>query len=273
MRCVLLAFLLVGFAFAQEQKKEPPQQQKNQGKQDSKAENEALKEEIKRLKGEIKALKEENSALKKAAGLKKVSGCITVFEQKKGIGVVNLGSAAGLKGGEILDVMREGKRVGKMRVVTVFDENVSNAKLIEGEAKTGDDVVVWVRRLPGLEQRLAALERQVAALQKQIERLVEVLSGLKLSKEKKEETPKPPKGGEKPVVARVTMVVPRDDVVVLDVGSENGVKKGDIFEVYREGKPIAKLVIQAAIDKMSRALILEKTLLPQRGDRAVRMKR
>ena len=219
MRCLLVVLLCAGVVLADGQKKQPPQQE-DRNKQDLKAENKALKEEVKRLKGEIESLKAENSALKKAAGLKKVSGCITVFEAKKGIGVVNLGSAAGLKGGEMLDVMREGKRVGRMRVVTVFDENVSNAKLIEGEARTGDDVVVWVRRLPGLEQRLAGLERQVAALQKQIERLVEVLSGLKLGKEKKGETPEPPKGGEKPVVASVTMVVPRDDVVVLDVGSK-----------------------------------------------------
>ncbi|RKY14818.1 MAG: hypothetical protein DRP82_03160 [Planctomycetota bacterium] len=271
MRYLLVVLLYAGVVFADGQKKQPPQQEGG-NKQDLKAENKALKEEIKRLKGEIESLKAENSALKKAAGLKKVSGCITVFEEKKGIGVVNLGSAAGLKGGEILNVMRDGRRIGKMRVVTVFDENVSNAKLIEGRAETGDDVEVWVRRLPGLEQRLAALEREVAALRKQIERLVEVLSGLKLSKEK-EEAPEPPKDAEKPVVATVTMVVPRDDVVVLDVGSENGVKKGDIFEVYREGKPIAKLVIQAVIERMSRALILEKTLLPRRGDRAVRMKR
>ena len=272
-----LAFLVVfgaGLVWAQ-QKETPATESPSVPKTELeklKKENEALKKEVERLKKEVETLRKENEALKKEGGLKKVAGRLTVFEEKKRLGIVTLGSAAGLKGGEVVEVMRKGRCVGKMRVLTVFDENVSNAKLIEGKARSGDEVVVWVRSIPGLDERLMSLEKRVKALEERIERLIEVLSSMKRTGEPKK-AGQEPVGKGKVVVARVMIVVPKDEVVVLDVGSQHGVKKGDLFEVYREGKPIAKLVVQESIKEMSRALILEKTLMPQKDDRAVKIKK
>lgn len=271
MRYAVLAVLMGGVLFAQQTSPPAPTDGNDQQVEKLKKQNEMLKKEVERLRRELASLKAENEALKKESGLHKVTGQITVFNKKKKIGVVTVGSSAGLKGGEVIEIIRDGKCVGKMRVVTVFDENLSNARLLEGEAETGDVVVVWVRSVPGLEERLIAMEKRLGSLEEQIKRLIDVLSGMKMGTG--EGQPKKEKPEQKAVVGKILMVVPKDEVVVLDVGKRDGVKKGDIFKVYRDGKPIAKVVVQDAIKEMARALILEKTLLPQKGDRVLKMKK
>jgi peptidoglycan hydrolase CwlO-like protein len=65
---------------------------------------------------------------------------------------------------------------------------------------------------------------------------------------------------------KVLAVNPDNNFVVIDLGSAAGVKIGNTFNVYRDGKPVALLEVIQVRDSISACDIKKKSVSPQIGD-------
>ncbi len=247
-------------------------------------ENAALQEEVAALRKELASLRESlaesEARLEKlkapagaGAGEVLLAGEVSAYNAEKRMALVTISEGAAPERGVRLSVVRDGVRVGAMRVCLALDEKTLNAELIAGEVRKGDRVLC---RSGGLQEEtleaIAELSRRMAGFEKTVEARLAALEEL-LGRGGATEARKP--GGDKngkdvPPVAQVLKVMPEKETVVLSTGSKDGVKANDVFIVYREGKQIAKVRVLRTIEDMCMALIEEKSDEIHKDDLAVK---
>jgi hypothetical protein len=215
-----------------------------------------------------------------------LEGKITGVSEDNKIVVIDLGKSHDLSEGDVFDVLRDGKKMGKIKVCRMVDKNISNADVVEPAAELlpGDKITRISRakkttgpssqfspnepqsELAKLDRRITTLEGLYSDLAKQVERIQKSLengeapatasgSGTQKKASKPEETttePKRPFG----LQARVASI--EDKNVFLWVGSKHGVKEGDTFLIQRGEREIAWLRVVSLIKDMCRTVIVSK---------------
>ena len=112
-----------------------------------------LTRELREARKEIERLRKEKSAVKKPepADAKKdgektqaaIRGKITEVRMDSEMVLRDIGSSSGISGGDVLEVSRAGKKIGRIKVCTIINENLSNAEILEANVDfiPGDSVV------------------------------------------------------------------------------------------------------------------------------------
>jgi uncharacterized coiled-coil protein SlyX len=216
-----------------------------------------------------------------------LDGKITGVSQDNKIVVIDLGKSHDLAEGDLFEVTRDGKKMGKIKICRMVDKNISNADVIESTAELlpGDRItrIMKVERkadsrqsttdepqsaLEKLDRRVTTLEGLYNDLAKQVERLQKsfedgkapAAAGSESGTEGSEKTtqlqdaatPKRPVG----LQARVASI--EDKSVFLWVGTKHGVKEGDTFLIQRGDREIAWLKVVSLIKDMCRTVVVSK---------------
>lgn len=216
-----------------------------------------------------------------------LEGKITGVSQDNKIVVIDLGKGHDLAEGDVFEVTRDGKKMGRIKICRMVDKNISNADVVESAADLlpGDRIarITKVERkaasppaaadepqsvLEKLERRVTTLEGLYNDLARQVDRLQKSFEGGKepaaaggeSGTESPEETaqlqdaatPKRPFG----LQARVASI--EDNSVFLWVGTKHGVKEGDTFLIQRGDKEIAWLKVESLIKDMCRTVVVSK---------------
>ena len=218
-----------------------------------------------------------------------LEGKITGVSQDNKIVVIDLGKSHDLCEGDVFEVLRDGKKMGKIKICRTVDKNISNADVVESAAellpgdkivriskakKTATDLTQSAPDEPGselekLDRRVTTLEGLYNDLAKQVERIQKSLENgeapatagagddtkdtdKKTSQPEETSEPKRPFG----LQARVASI--EDKSVFLWVGTKHGVKEGDTFLIARGEREVAWLRVVSLIKDMCRTVIISK---------------
>lgn len=78
-----------------------------------------------------------------------LTGRITDVRQEKKMALINLGEDHGLRTGDIFEVSRAGKKIGRIKIQVVVDRKWSNALIVESDTQLIPDDVVTKAPVPG----------------------------------------------------------------------------------------------------------------------------
>jgi hypothetical protein len=203
--------------------------------------------------------------------------------------LLDIGKEEGVEENDLFEIYRGGKKIGKIKVYVVIDDKMSNAGVMESEVEPlSGDTVVWVgRKEPekpasakkngpkkdlteetggerdDLEKRVEVLEGLYADLVKQVERLQERIdSGIDAEAEKNVRKSAPvasePERLSRPAEVKATIVQTSGKHVFLGVGTDQGIKEGDVFIIKRDDREVATVRVTKLISDMCKAEIIEK---------------
>lgn len=235
-------------------------------------------------------------------------GKITKVRMDRKLVLIDLGKDHGLAKGDLFEVSRAGKKIGRVKVCVAVDKNMSNAEVVEAETDfiEGDRVerighieenppanqvpeateprkheeTTEAQELPAdsaqsLRRRLELLEDLCTELNRRVERIETNLdTGARIAAEKvvRESVPPPPSEEPKrlrePSNIEAEVVLATDTVVFISAGEEQGVKQGDTFLIKRGDREIATVRVTKLIEDMCKAEVVDKKSDIQKEDTA-----
>ncbi len=231
-----------------------------------------------------------------------VEGQITDVRMKLKRVLTSLGSKDGVKQGDTFEVRRVDRKIGKIRVGNAVYKDWSNADVLESEVDfIKGDKVVRVARAPiqappaeqpvqktpvevpevprteaeKLSKRLDVLEGLCADLAKQVGRLADRLenNSSAAAEEKVRRsvpTPTEPERIKRPAELTATILDITKKFVFLAVGTDHGVKKGDVFIIRRGEREVATVKVSKLDTDICKADIITKKIdIRKVGDIAI----
>jgi len=239
----------------------------------------------------------------------RIRGKITEVRMDSKMVLIDLGSANGLRSGDVLEVWRAGKKIGRVKVCVVVDEDLSNAEVVKAEidflpgdsvvgtapvhkppAKTEDSAKTAARDTTAssstaqnpangdtgqMLRRLETLEGLYADILKQVQRLqdrLEKYAGAQAEEAVRKSVPRAePEVTKRPRTETLEAKIAevKEKSVLLWAGTEKGVKVGDIFVIRRGDREVAKLKVIEVIKELCRTEIVSKNTPISRKDIAV----
>ena len=309
---LVLPILLLAAAavFAQEPPAlEPPAQEQPESVEELKKRVAQQEETIKKLLKELNEAKKILEELKKTGEPEQpekteipepapapVEGKITDVRMDRKLVLINLGEADRLAEGDIFEVSRAGKKIGKIKVCVVLPDKMSNAEVIESDADfIPGDAVVRIARAPKqfppppidkafekptydkppeepeaprtdlqkLARRLDVLEGLYADLAKQVQRLADRLENNSAAAAEQEVRKSVPQPAEPDRIKRsekltATILDVSNKCVFLGVGTDHGIKIGDMFVIKRGERDIATVKVSKLDTDICKADIVTK---------------
>lgn len=218
-----------------------------------------------------------------------LEGKITGVSEDNKIVVIDLGKAHDIAEGDVFDVLRDGKKIGSIKICRTVDKSISNADVTDSDAVLlpGDKVARTSKakrpetpsqpeseeprsEIEKLDRRITTLEGLYSDLARQIERIQKSLEGSDKPAATAAKTI-PEDSGKEAAPAEDTAEVKRpfglqakvasveDKNVFLWVGTNHGVKEGDTFVIERGDREVAWLRVVSLIKDMCRTVIVSKT--------------
>lgn len=237
-----------------------------------------------------------------------VEGQITKVRPDGKVVLINLGTDHKLAEGDIFEVSRAGKKIGKIVLRVIVLKDMSNAELLESDVDMiPGDKVVRIARAPKqfpppkedkafekptydkppeepevprseaqkLSKRINVLEGLFADLAKQVQRLVDRLenNSVAVAEEKvRKSVPAPPEPDRIKRSAELTATILdiTKKFVFLAVGTDHGVKEGDVFIIKRGEREVATVKVSKTDTDICRAdIVTKKTEIRKVGDVAI----
>jgi len=147
---------------------------------------------------------------------------------------------------ESLSTQLEGLQGDEAKAKELIDQANSAAELAQAAAaKANSDLQLaqqMAGRVPGLESKLTDYENLGTAqsIKIRLEKLAELEAKTAPSVRPKPNKPKKVTGGE---IGTIQSHDPQNDFYVINVGSDNGVNKGDKFTIFSGGRALGKIEI------------------------------